>query len=167
MNRNSFKKRGFSLVEILVYIAIMTIVMVVVVNIIITIAKSNKQSFVYNNIKNSAISSLEKIIRETRASESFVIAMSGEELTLNSRDENSLPKTVKFYLSNGLLKVDINGSYFGPLNINGTKVLSLNFKSIDAINSKAVKIEITIEGENKGFVNSEDFYSTVVLRNSY
>jgi len=166
------KQKGFSLVEMIIYIAITSLVMIVIVDVILTVSRSNKQSVVYNNVKNSAISSLEKIVRETRSSISIDVGQSvfdSEDgaLFLNSKDQNGDPKTIKFYIENDLLVVDVNGARFGPLTTNGTKVSGIIFNLFDTGNSKAVKIKIGIEGEKNGFTKNEDFYSTVVLRGSY
>lgn len=165
MNLYSLKKnKGFSMAEMLVYIAIMTVILLVIVDIILVVSKSNKQSSAYNSVKDSAIFGLEKIIKETRLStginfEQSVFNSSSSVLVLNSDDS----KLVKFYLDNGLVTIDIDGEYFGRATYSDTFVSSLKFIPIDTGSSQAVKIEINIGAETI----SESFYSTVVLRNSY
>jgi hypothetical protein len=169
MNLYSLKKnKGFSIAEMLIYIAIMTVILIVIVDMFLVVSKSNKQSSAYNSVKDSAVFGLEKIIKETRLSTSIDFGQSifnstSSVLVLNSEDENGDLKIVKFYLDNGLIKVDINGEYFGPATYSDTFVSGLKFIPIDTGSSQAVKIEINIGAENI----SENFYSTVVLRNSY
>jgi hypothetical protein len=173
MNPISFKKnKGFSMPEILVYIAIMTVVMFVIVNVVLVVSKSLNKSSEYNNIKNSAISGLEKITKETRLSTSIDLNSSvfnspSGVLVLNSKDENGLLRVTKFYLDGDVVKVFVDGNYLNTITYSDTKVLSLYFVPIETGNSQAVKIEMVVGSENENSQISERFYSTVVLRNSY
>ncbi|MFA6430653.1 MAG: type II secretion system protein [Candidatus Paceibacterota bacterium] len=171
MNKTSFKK-GFSFPEILVYIAIMTTILLIVVNIVFFVSKSIRQSSSYNNIRNSAVFGLEKIKKEVMSSYGIdlnqsVFDSSNGVLVLNSKDENDISKTIKFYLDDGLVKMDIDGDFASTVTYSDTRVLKLFFVPIDTVNSKGVKIEMGISGEGTNFLVAEDFYSTVVLRNSY
>jgi Tfp pilus assembly protein PilV len=166
---------GFALVEMIIYIPIMVIIMLAVVNIIISITKSNKFSSIENNIKNSAISGLEEITREIRNAKSIdynqsVFNSSDGILFLNTLDQNGNIKTIKFYLAGQILKEDVGGvstSTGGVLTQKDVKVLSMIFKRIDTLKSKAVKIELVLSGSNNGLIRNENFYSTIVLRGSY
>jgi Tfp pilus assembly protein PilV len=166
---------GFALVEMIIYISIMVIILLAVVNIIISITKSNKFSSIENNIKNSAISGLEEITREIRNAKSIdynqsVFNSSDGILFLNTLDQNGNIKTIKFYLAGQILKEDIGGvstSTGGVLTQKDVKVLSMIFKPIDTLKSKAVKIELVLSGSNNGLIRNENFYSTIVLRGSY
>ncbi len=155
---------GFSMAEMLVYIAVLTVILLVIVDIVLVVSKSNKQSSAYNSVKDSAIFGLEKIIKEVRLSTSIdfeqsIFNSSSSVLVLNSEDS----KLIKFYLDNGLVKIDIDGEYFGRATYSGTFVSGLKFIPVDTGGSQAVKIEMNIGAETI----SESFYSTVVLRNSY
>lgn len=169
------KKKGFALVEMIVYIAIMVVIMLAVVNVIISITKSNKFSSLENDIKNSAISSLEEITREIRNAQSIdynqsVFNSSDGVLFLNTFDQDGNNKTIKFYLQGQVLKEDIGGvstTTGGILTTKDVKVLSMTFKKIDTLKSKAVKIELVFSGSNRGLIKNENFYSTIVLRGSY
>ncbi|MEI8123565.1 MAG: hypothetical protein WCG60_00135 [bacterium] len=153
----------------------MVIIMLAVVNIIISITKSNKFSSIENNIKNSAISGLEEITREIRNAKSIdynqsVFNSSDGILFLNTLDQNGNIKTIKFYLAGQILKEDVGGvstSTGGVLTQKDVKVLSMIFKRIDTLKSKAVKIELVLSGSNNGLIRNENFYSTIVLRGSY
>jgi len=168
-------KKGFALVEMMVYLAIMTVVTIAMVNVVIVVIKSNKESFIDNNIKNSALSGLERIVRETRSASNIdygqsVFNNSNGVLVLNSTDQSGNPEVIKFYINSQILKVDVSGaspSTGGILTLKGTRVTSLIFKPINTSNSKAVKIEMVIESGEPSSVKTENFYSTVILRGSY
>ena len=172
----SKKQRGFALVEMIVYISIMVIILIAIVNVVITVTRTNKVSFVEYNIKNSAISGLEEMTKEIRNAKSINYIQSvfspstNGVLSLNTIDSLGNNETVKFYLENQILMVDISGvstSTGGILTTKDVKVLSLIFTPINTTNSKAVKIEMVLSGSSGGFVKDDDFYSTVVLRGSY
>ena len=163
---------GFALAEMLVYISIMTVISIAMIDVIVVVTRTSKQSYTYNNIKNSAISGLERVVRDTKSAISIdmgqsVLNSSNGVLFLNSKDSDGNDKTIKFYLNSQTLKVDVNGSYVGPLTLRDTRVLSLIFTPIDTGNSKAIRIKMVIEGGAPGFVKNENFYSSVILRGSY
>jgi len=157
---------GFALAEMIIYIAIMSVISVVIVSVVLTVLKSNTQSYTYNNIKNSAISVLEKIDRETKQAYNINSAQDGL-LVLDSKKTDGSDRQIRIYLDTGILKVDEDDVYIGPLTISGTIVSSITFQKIDTGNSQAVKIEMTIEGREDTFIKSETFYSTIILRGSY
>jgi len=166
------RNKGFSIAEIVVYVAIVTVVLFSIINIVVIFSRSNNQATIYSNIKNSAIFGLEKIIKETRLStsidfnESVFNSLDGI-LVLNSKDENGLIEAIKFYLDEGLIKMDLNGNYLDTITYSDTKISSLIFVPISTGNSQAVKIEINFGSESTGLSKDETFYSTAVLRNSY
>jgi hypothetical protein len=150
----------------------MTIVLIVIVNIVLLVSKSINQTSAYNNIKNSAIFGLEKITKEIRFAidvdlDQSVFNSSNGVLVLNSEDASSTPRVVKFYLDSGLIKIDIDGNYFGSATYSDTNVSKLMFVPVDTGNSKAVKIEMSLDARSGESLVSEDFYSTIVIRNSY
>ncbi|MFA6227347.1 MAG: hypothetical protein WC631_02645 [Candidatus Paceibacterota bacterium] len=176
MRESSLKNNtGFALAEMIVYVAIMTVITAVLVQSIITVVKSNKQSFASNSIKDSAITSLEKMTREIRNAESIDLVNSSLNVTngilqINSKDSSGNPEIIRFYLQSNILMINASSSIntlFGPLTSNNIKVSNLKFIPIITPVSSAVKIEMTLENNGKDFVKTEDFYSTVILRGSY
>ncbi len=170
------KQKGFMLVEMIVYMTIMVVIMLAIVNVIILIAESNKYSSIETNIKNSAISGMEEMTREIRNAVSIDDVQSDFDSTtdgilfLNTLDQDGNNKTIKFYLQDKILKEDIGGvatSTTGILTTKDVEILSMTFKKIDTINSKAVKIEMIFSGSDRGLIKNENFYSTIVLRGSY
>ena len=167
--------KGFSLVEIIIYLAIMVVIALAVVQSIILVVKSNKQSFVSNNIKNSAVSALEEMTRDIRNATSIDLASStlkaaNGRLQLNSTDTFGNQKVTTFYLRSNVLMINASSSsgvLAGPITFSGTKVLSLKFIPITTQSSSAVKIEMVIESNNQGVVEDQNFYSTTILRGSY
>ncbi|MFA5934903.1 MAG: prepilin-type N-terminal cleavage/methylation domain-containing protein [Candidatus Paceibacterota bacterium] len=170
MNKILLKKnkisKGFSLVEMLVYIAIMSIITIVLVQSFVVVLKSNKTSFADSVLRNSGYSIMENIIREVRSSKSINQCSSGVlELVQSNND------IVRFYKNDdGLLLLSEGNPTLidkGFLNSKGTEVLSLSCIQINTIKSKAVKVVLILETGMGGQNKSETFYSTIILRGSY
>jgi Tfp pilus assembly protein PilV len=167
----SKKNTGFALAEMLVYMAIMTVITLAIVNVVVVVLKSNKESFTYNNLRNSAVLAMEKMTKEIRSSVSWDVSQSSNNiLYLNSIDDSGNARVVEFYVQSQVLmgfSSTTSGVYSGPLTLNGTKVDNLTFKYLDNTNSKAIKIELAMEAGQGNAIKTETFYSTIVLRGSY
>lgn len=159
-------KNGFSLVEMIVYIAIMTVITIVLVQSFIVVLKSNRVSFASSVLRNSGYSIMENIIREVRFSKSSNQCSSGV-IELVQGDNN----IIRFYKnSDGLLLLSEGNptlSDKGFLNSKGTKISDLSCTMINTTKSKAIKIKLVLETEMGGQYKSESFYSTIILRGSY
>ena len=155
---------GFSLIEMVVYIAIAAGILAVSVNSISSLMKSFNGARVTSKINNSAEAAMERITREIRTAYSInpasVFGSSPGRLKLDTYNISGATTTIDFYLDNGILKV-IEGTGTGnPLTLNGVSVSNLIFYQItNATTSKAIKVEAIINGKN--------FYDTAILRNSY
>ena len=147
-------KKGFSLVEMIVYVALLAVIFIVVVNSLMAIMSSYNSIKSAKDIENSAMLGLDRMERDIKNATS-ITAIS------TSTDPNSitLDTGVQFYVATGTLSVNENGVYSGPLSVSGVTVTSLLFYPITTANSKAVRIQMTINGKN--------FYDTAVMRGSY
>lgn len=176
-----FKKlnKGYSMLELVFYIAIFSITALLVLNSILAMVSSFKENKAHNNlIQNSKI--IEKISREIRNSES-VNTISSSSLKLNNKDGAGNPRTSTFTLSGNDLNFYENDVLVGVLNPDNISVTSLTFTSVafvrgDSVysaaeivplNSAAIKITLTLEVNSFGVIKSKTFYNTVVLRDSY
>jgi len=163
-------KKGFTLIEMLVYISIMTVITLVLTQSLTVVLKSNRASFSDSNLRNSAYSAMEIMIREIRLSQS-IASCSGSLLQLNQVDSSGNPRVVRFSTSTDQALNYYVGSttpaYVGPLTSSGTKVLNLTFTPITTASSVAVRIQMQLSTSINGQTGNEWFYSTVVLRGSY
>jgi len=164
-------KKGFSLVEMLIYIAILVLMLFVIVNILQTMVSSQRTLKTSKALENSGIFSLERMVREIRNAENVNTLQSAlgnnpGVLVLSGTDEDGNPRTVKFLISGGLLTVEENGVSEGALTQVGTNITSLIFNHIITDNSEAVRIQMTVESGTGSNYRSENFYSTAVLRDS-
>jgi len=164
------KSRGLSLIETVVYVAIIVIVLLALVSAVVFSAGVLKEIIASKTIKSSAISSLERMTREVRRSEdvnttSSVFDVHPGKLVLNTTDSAGSPTTIEFYVDDGVIKMDEGGTYIGDLTLSNASTTNLIFRNMSNSVADGVKIEITLENEKENKV--ENFYTSAVSRGSY
>lgn len=157
------------MIEMLIYIVIMTIMLSVIFGVIVVFVRSNNRIKESKNIENSAISALERITREIHDAKDVEMSQSsfGSNpgiLVLNTTDTSGNPRLVRFSVDSGVLRLSENGVDNGPLTLGKVKITNLIFRFISTSNSKAVKIELTLEGNVGSETKTESFYDTAILR---
>lgn len=165
------KQKGFSLVEMVLYVAILAFMLAIIMNMLVAVTRSVRRLHSLKSVQTSGQLSLERIVRETRNASSYVSASS----TLNSSpgvlylsgvDASSSPRSVEFYLTNGAIHVKENGIDQGSLTQSDAKVTSLIFRATSTMHSQAVKTEIIIESGTSTSYRTSHFYATAILRGS-
>lgn len=161
-------KKGFSLVEMIVYVVILSIISMVIINMMVSITQTYRTVVAIRIAEHSGIDSMERMTREIRGAVTVdegasVLGTNPGTLSLVTT-ANSVSTTTRFYVDSGVLKVDINGVYFGPLTLANTAVTNLTFNLLDNGVTEAVKIDMTIEGTVGESVKSKTFHSTIILR---
>jgi len=169
MNKILHKNKGFSLLEMLVYISILVLLLGVIMNITVSIVRSHRAIKASRSIENSAIISLERITREVRGTNTVNIASSifdtsPGKLVLNSTDDGGNPRTVEFYLASGTLFLKENGVDVGPLSQSDAEVESLTFRLFSNVEFVGVRVEMTIESGTSTYYRSGSFYSSANIR---
>lgn len=167
-------KKGFTLVETIIYITIFVLLSILVVNMIITIIKSAAMGYVSRNINTSAEAGIERMIREIRRANDIEVAESyfgvnPGVLKLDTTEWGSdATTTIKFQLENGILKVSEGGGALQALTSTDVNISSLIFYQIIAsTTSKAIKVEMELEDSWSNYTKTEKFYNTTILRGSY
>ena len=167
---NSIKnKKGFSLVEIIIYISLLAILTGAITWSIASILHSYNRMKDARAVENSAMASMDRMVKEIRNSKSVDLVHTATStangyLTLNDFDSNGNSETIKFYLLNNRIFVDQNGSQMGPLTLESITVSSLVFRYFTNASSTGVKIEMAIQASTTPVIN---FYDSAVLRGSY
>lgn len=169
---SSFMFRGFSLVEMLLYIALLSLSLLVVLQTLIMMVRAYGNLRATQHIEKDAGFGMERIVREVRDAsditdgESVFDTYPGE-LFLVTSTVGGTSRTVEFYLENGRLMLKEDGVVSGALTGTKSTVTNLVFRKIATIRSKGVKIEMTVESGSGRTEKSQDFFSTAVLRDSY
>ncbi len=173
--KNTANQRGFSLAESLVYMALLVFLLVGIINAIVMLSSMYRNVRTARSVESSAISLMDRIVRETRNAESINSAqtswgISSGSLGLNTVDANGVTGTMRFYIATSTSRamLEKNGVSMGPLTESNVIVTNLTFRSYATTTSSAVKIEMTITSASTSPVYiTRNFYGTVILRGSY
>lgn len=165
-------RRGFSLVETIIYIGLLILIIVAVVNMLIGMSKAYGFMRLSTHIQTSSIDSLDRVVREIRNAKSVDVAnstlgTSPGVLTLNSTDDAGNAMTYQFYISGGVLRMKQNGIDQGPLTLPDVTVGNLVFRKMTTGVSQAVKIDMTLTAGSGSMTRTAKFYGTAILRDSY
>ncbi|MEK7066024.1 MAG: hypothetical protein AAB965_00440 [Patescibacteria group bacterium] len=160
-------KNGFSLVETMIYIAILLSVLILFVNLLIPISNSYITIRMIRKLDSAAVSSMDRMTREIRNASSINIAsilgVEPSKLVLDNSDATQS----SFPIIDNQLHIEIDGVDNGSLLPSGITVPSLNIRRVLTGHSAGVRIEMTLEDRGGSFTRDQKYYSTVILRGSY
>lgn len=163
---------GFTLVEMIIYIAFFALLSTLAVSATLVVMKSFYALRLNQSINQSATVALERMSREIRNAYDFDLTQSTFDsspghLTLKTKDAVGNNTTIEFYMTaSGQLSMRVGGADQGSLVTKTVTVTNLVFRSIVGTNSKAIKIEMTVQDTRSTTVQSVKFYDTIVLRGS-
>lgn len=168
------KTKGISIIETVIYMAILAGILVFAANSIILISSIYHKSKISRRVASDAEVGLERIIRETRLaygvdalSSVFDSDSSVVELESFVSATDLTPISKKLYLNGG--RIYLQEGLGSPLALTSSKVTVNKFSAsyIFSPNSEALKYEIFLRsGEGKAS-SSAEFFSTAILRGSY
>lgn len=183
---NSFKKQdligrlrrgtkdfytGFTLIEMVVYAAVLGVLSVVAINATLTMTQAYASLRASRDLNVSATTVLERMAREIRDASAIdatsVLGVNPSDLVLNTKDASGAATTIEFYVQNGLINVKEGGVAQGSLMTSSTQVGNFVVRTMSGTNSKAVKIDLTMTAMRGTKSKTRNFYDTVVLRGSY
>lgn len=164
-------KKGFSIIETLIYISILAIFTVFVFELVILMSNSYKKVELSRTIANSAVISMERMTRDTRGAINLdqagsVLGTNPGRLQLFTVDENGTNVTVAFRLESGRVNVYENDVLMGPLTSLQASTTELVFRLYTNSGAKAIGIEMTIEATRGPDTRSDSFKTTTLIRNS-
>ncbi len=170
--RPHHSQRGFSLLEMLIYISILAVISAVVVGSLIPLARSYRQVVMALAINNSGSAALERMVREVRQATDVgagsVLNSSPGTLVLSSLDSTGNPITITFDVSGGAVRITEGAGTPYALTGSGVAVSSLIFTSqTNATTSKLVGIDLTLTSTVGALTRSTRFKAGGTLRNSY
>lgn len=176
MNKIYNKKNnttGFSLVEIIIYFALLAIISTLVISSMISLFKNYNVVRANQDIEYNAISILDKLTRDARdarsiniSDSSFSVAQGAVSLTIGSSTNDNASNTVKFYVNNGKVKYMKDGVDFGNLSTNSVTVSNFKIYYINSSSTEAIKVELNLEitPHLHPTAISKNFYTTILLR---
>lgn len=170
--KNQSLKSGYSIIEIIIYVSVFSVLVIVVMNAFIVLTSFFGQTRTNHELLESGNTAMERISREIRTANnvrtgSSTLGSSPGVLDLDSVDTSNNAQTVKFSSSNGTLDLYINNTNQGNLLSSNIHVTSLIFRKITTTNSTAVKTEMTLQDMRDKNNLSAKFYDTIILRGGY
>lgn len=171
MYKKNFSKRGFTLIETIVYVVFVAVLTVVAIQSLAVAMNSFYKIRLAQNVNQSATTGLERMSREIRNAYSIDTMQSSfgvnpGRLTLKTKNTDGTDTTIEFYVSGSQLMFKQGGVDMGSLMTKNAVVSNLVFTQIANPNSSGVKIQITITDSRGVLREVASFYNTVVLRGS-
>ena len=166
MKKNNFSK-GYSLIELVVYISLFVLIAVVVIQSLIYAMKTYSSARNYRALQRNAETTLSRLTTEVRSAKTVSISSSSfgvalGTLALNGVDNNGSPYNPTFSLVNGVVYI-VDSGVSTPLSNSEVIFNELTFWNITTANSDAIKIKTTLS-TTKLPVITKTFYTTVILR---
>lgn len=166
-------KRGYTLLETVVYVAIFIVILVAVIDMLVTLSKSFSRVRAYNEVRVSGMNTIERMSREIRTAASVdtpgsTLNAHPGDLLINTTDDAGVAKTVEFYWNSTAKSVDIvdNGVNKGALNGSSTEITNLVFRNVPTTKGDVIKIEMTARSKKLTDITAK-FYDTIVMRGAY
>jgi uncharacterized membrane protein len=165
-------KNGFTLPELVVYCAILTLLILVVMMGVTGVMKSYGMVRAHQEISRSASGALERIVRDIRSAETIdvinsTLGVSPGVLVLTIPVTEVTNKTVRFYLQNGRVYVEEDGVLIGALTTEAAVISVLSFTQIQTAESQGVRVQMTVDASHGKGTLTDSFTTTAVLRGSY
>lgn len=171
-----FSKKGFSLMEMVIYTAILAVFSVLVISSLLGMMKSFNGYRVSRYINFAGSVAMERITREIRLANDVAVVESVFEthpgaLKLNTIDPVSeIATTIEFFASSTQLMVKEGADTAVILTPMALELTNLVFREVATstnLNSYAIKVEMELKGERGNYEKTTKFYNTVLLRRSY
>jgi prepilin-type N-terminal cleavage/methylation domain-containing protein len=165
-------KKGFSLIEVIVYIAVLSMVFGLFTSIVLYVNRSYARLAVVRSMDISAISSLDRLSRAIRSSSGVVTSQStlGSTpgvLSLNQTSSSGITINTLFQVTGQNIQIKIDNIDQGNLLPTGVIVSKLVFNLVDSGKSQAISTQLQLEGRVGSSTLKETYYSTEILRGSY
>ncbi len=171
------RSSGMTLVEILIYMAIMVILLGAIVQTVLLLTTHYRAVRNTRDIEDSAIAVLDRLVRTARSADDIVTASSTPSgtdpstITFISTDTASGQSTTTTFSVDQIAKRVIlyeNGVYMGPITKESVSIIGFKMTHILSSRSKGIRVELSLLSDQATpAVISKNFYDTVVLRGSY
>lgn len=166
------KKSGFTLMEILIYVAIFAMLAGVVITSFTIVVGTFSNSQTNRDLQESGSTAMERMAREIRQASGVnvsnsVFGVTPGTLELDSTDSSGTARTVKFVYENNAIDMYYGGVLQGNLLGQNIVPTSLFFRNITTTSGSAIKIEMTIEDNRGKDHRTANYYDTIILRSAY
>jgi len=165
--RYSLRQRGFSLIEVLIYVGLVAVLTISIIGTLITLAEVYGTLAGVKRLNTSGASALDRIIRTVRDAESVDIGVSQFSSSPGSLTLNMSEGSVSFLVENGVLEVEEDGASAGRLTQEGVSVSGLTFTRVASSRSEMVMAVLELTTTARGATSTKTFRGGAVVRGSY
>lgn len=160
-------QRGFSLVEMLVYVAILMIVSSGALSLLFSLTDQINTGRAERIVSHSAEVTLERMLGDIRGSVAVNLFSSTLESTPGVLTVETAATSTQFSVSSGAIVVEENGTIIGPLTDDRVTVDSLIFYRYDNSVTEMVRVAMTLSATVGEATVTRNFEAGAVLRGSY
>ncbi len=166
-----YRKKGFTLLELVMYVALFMVLSLVAFDSVVTMGKAFVAVRMNRSETSAAIAVLERVGREVRSASYLDDAASTYDVASGrltvARSSGSATTTTSFVLTNGRITVSENGATSVPLSDPSVSVESFLVRKAAASTTRAVKIELGLRHARTATSTLETFSTTALLRGTY
>ncbi len=166
MKQQNYSK-GYSLIELVIYIALFVVISIVIVQSLVFVMKTYANARSFRALQQNGELVMERITREVRQSNtvstaSSVFGVTPGTLVVSGLTSGGSAYTDTFSVVNGAVQLSTTG-VISTLSTNEVVVNALTFWNITTANSDAIKVRLDLTTVKAPIV-SKSFYSTIILR---
>jgi type II secretory pathway pseudopilin PulG len=160
---------GFTLVEILVYVAVTVLVMLASVTTLLSLDDVLIRNQTERALTNAANVTLERVLRDVRGATNVNLGLSsfGSSPGTLVVETEAAATTTEFYVTGGAVHASVNGNDIGPLTPSSVSVESLIFYHYIGTSTEMIRTELTLRAESKVASTTKTYRASGVLRGSY
>jgi len=167
-----YAQRGYTLFETVTYVALFSILSVVAINAIVVVVSTFADVRADRAINHTAISALDRMVREIRLAEQVdtedsVFDTSPGSLSLSSVDSNGYAITRSFYIEDGRIHTAVDDVSQGAITSDSIVIDTLTFRLTKQDDRQAVRMEVVIYDNRSSEPKKREFYNTATLRGTY
>lgn len=160
-------KRAFSLVEVLIYVAVTTMISLAGVLTYLSLDSALVRHATERGVNHAAQVALERISRELHSAStvdslSSVLGVSPSVLVLDAGATTTI-----FSVTGSTLMLTQNGVVLGPLTGNDVIVQDFTVHRYVGTSTEMVRVSLTLSAETKAASTTRTYYTSAVLRGSY
>lgn len=166
------KRRGFTLIEMVVYAAMLGVISVLAINSVLSMTRAFADLRASRDVNSSATALFERLTRDIRTAYDVDVMQSTfgtnpGRLTVNTRDVAGASTTVEFFEDSGAIKIRQGGVLEGAITTTTTTVTNFVVYHLLNANTEAIKVDATLSATYGGATKSRNFSTTIVLRGTY
>lgn len=159
------KQSGYSLMELVVYIAIFAFLAVTMTKSLLTVMRTYASAKTYRTLQTNGELIMERISREIRDATTITSATYDTNpgaLALSGIDTNGAVKTASFSVSSDAVQINDNGTT-GAISTSDVDISSLIFRHMTTAVGDVIKVELNLT-TTRGNIASATFYNTIAIR---